>query len=43
LAHTEGVDAHTGAHVAEAVRPGPRPLPDAQTAERRARLARRRP
>jgi transposase len=43
VANATGPLAHTGAHAAEAVRPGPRPLPAAQTAERRARLARRRP
>jgi transposase len=43
LAKTDGLDARTLAHVADAVRPTPRPLPDAPTEERRALLARRRP
>jgi transposase len=43
LAKTEALDARALAHVAEAVRPTPRPLPDAQTDELRALLARRRP
>jgi transposase len=43
LAKTDAVDARALAHVAEAVRPTPRPLPDAQANERRALLARRRP
>ena len=43
LAQTEALDARALAHVAEAVRPTPRPLPDAQADERRALLARRRP
>jgi len=42
-ANTAALDARAVAHFAEAVRPAPRPLPDAQTAERRALLARRRP
>jgi transposase len=42
LAKTDALDARALAPFAEAVRPPPRPLPDAQTAERRARLARRR-
>jgi transposase len=42
LAKTEGRDARALVHVAEAVRPTPRPLPDAQTDDLRARLARRR-
>jgi transposase len=42
LATTDVLDARTVAHFAEAVRPAPRPLPDAQTAELRALLARRR-
>jgi transposase len=42
LAKTDGLDARALAHVAVAVRPTPRPLPDAQTEERRALLARRR-
>lgn len=41
LAKTDALDARTVAHVAEAVRPAPRPLPDAQTEELRALLARR--
>jgi transposase len=42
LANTDRLDARAVAHFAEAVRPAPRPLPDAQTAELRALLARRR-
>src|SRR5512134_2547105 len=42
LAKTDGLDARALAHVAEAGRPPPRPLPDAQADELRARLARRR-
>jgi transposase len=42
LAKTDALDAHAVAHFAEAVRPVPRPLPDAQTEELRALLARRR-
>jgi transposase len=42
LANTDARDARAVAHFAEAVRPVPRPLPDAQTEERRALLARRR-
>jgi transposase len=42
LAKTDGLDARAVAHFAEAVRPVPRPLPDAQTEELRALLARRR-
>jgi transposase len=42
LAKTDGLDARALAHGAEAVRPPPRPLPDAQADERRALLARRR-
>jgi transposase len=42
LAKTDALDARALAHVAEAVRPPPRPVPDAQTDERRALLARRR-
>jgi transposase len=42
LAKTDILDARTVAHFAEAVRPAPRPLPDAQTEELRALLARRR-
>jgi transposase len=43
LAKTAALDARAVAHCAEAVRPVPRPLPDAQTEELRALLARRRP
>jgi transposase len=42
LAKTDALDAHGLAHVAEAVRPAPRPLPDAQTQVLSAQLARRR-
>jgi transposase len=42
LAQTDVRDARAVAHVAAAVRPAPRPLPDAPTEERRALLARRR-
>ena len=42
LAKTDVLDARAVAHFAEAVRPGPRPLPEAQTEELRALLARRR-
>lgn len=42
LAKTDALDARAVAHFAEAVRPALRPLPDAQTAELRALLARRR-
>jgi transposase len=42
LATTDVLDARAVAHFAEAVRPAPRPLPAAQTAELRALLARRR-
>src|SRR5881296_2088171 len=42
LAKTDVLDARALAHVADAVRPAPRPLPDAQTEELRALLARRR-
>ena len=42
LATTDTLDARAVAHFAEAVRPALRPLPDAQTEELRARLARRR-
>jgi transposase len=42
LAKTDALDARAVAHFAEAVRPVPRPLPDAQTAALRALLARRR-
>jgi transposase len=43
LATTEARDARALAQFAAAVRPTPRPLPDAPADERRARLARRRP
>jgi transposase len=43
LATTDALDARAVAHLAEAVRPTPRPLPDAPTEERRALGARRRP
>ena len=42
LAKTDRLDAGVIAHVAEAVKPAPRPLPDAQTQELRAWLVRRR-
>jgi len=42
LAKTDALDAQVLAHVAEAVRPMPRPLPDTQADELRALLARRR-
>jgi len=42
LAKTDRIDAQVLAHFAEAVRPEPRPLPDAQTQALKARLARRR-
>jgi transposase len=42
LAKTDALDARAIAHFAEAVRPTPRPLPDAQTEELRALVARRR-
>jgi transposase len=42
-AQTDALEARAVAHVAEAVRPTPRPRPDAQAGERRALLARRRP
>ena len=42
LAKTDALDARALAHFAEAVRPNPRPLPDAQADELRALLARRR-
>jgi transposase len=42
LAKTDALDARAVAHFAEAVRPTPRPLPDVQTEELRALLARRR-
>jgi transposase len=41
-AKTAALDARALAHVAEAIRPTPRPVPDAQTEELRALLARRR-
>jgi len=41
LATTDALDAR--AHVADVIRPTPRPLPDAQTHERRALLGRRQP
>jgi transposase len=43
LAKTDALDARALAHFAEAVRPTPRPLPDAQTTALRALLTRRRP
>ncbi len=43
LAKTDTLEARALAHVADAVRPAPRPRPDAQTEELRALLARRRP
>jgi transposase len=43
LAKTDALDARALAHFAEAGRPAPRPLPDAQANELRALLARRRP
>jgi len=42
LAKTDRIDARVMAHLAEAVKPAPRPLPDAQTQELRALLVRRR-
>jgi transposase len=42
LAKTDALDARALAHFAEAIRPTPRPVPDAQTADLRALLARRR-
>lgn len=41
-AKTDALDVRAWAHCAEAVRPTPRPLPDAQAEARRALLARRR-
>jgi transposase len=41
LAKTDAVDARALAHVADVIRPAPRPLPDAQTHELRAILGRR--
>lgn len=43
LATTDAFDARALAHCADAVRPTPRPLPDAQTQELRALLGRRQP
>lgn len=43
LAQTDRIDARIIAHVAEAVKPAPRPLPEARTQELRALLVRRRP
>jgi len=42
LAKTDRIDARVIAHFAEAVRPAPRPLPDAETQELRALVLRRR-
>jgi transposase len=42
-AQTEALEARALAHVADVIRPTPRPLPDAQTQERRAFLGRRQP
>jgi transposase len=42
VAKTDALDARALAHFAEAIRPEPRPVPDAQMEERRALLARRR-
>src|SRR5207237_10042066 len=42
LAKTDRIDARVIAHFAEAVKPAPRPLPEAQTQELRALLVRRR-
>ena len=42
LAKTDALDARALAHFAEAIRPTPRPVPDAQTEDLRALLARRR-
>jgi len=42
LAKTDALDARALAHFAEAIRPEPRPVPDAQTEDLRALLARRR-
>src|SRR3954454_8473711 len=41
LAKTDALDARALAHVADVIRPTPRPLPDAQTQERRGLLGRR--
>ncbi len=43
LAKTDALDARALAHVADVIRPTPRPLPDAQTQELRALLGRRQP
>jgi transposase len=43
LAKTDALDARALAHCADVIRPTPRPLPDAQTQERRALLGRRQP
>jgi transposase len=43
LAKTDALDARALAHCAAVIRPTPRPLPDAQTQERRALLGRRQP
>jgi transposase len=43
LATTDALDARALAHVADVIRPTPRPLPDAQTQELRALLGRRQP
>jgi transposase len=43
LAQTAAVEARARAHCADVIRPTPRPLPDAQTQERRALLGRRQP
>ena len=43
LAKTDRLDARVIAHFAEAVKPAPRPLPEAETQELRALLVRRRP
>jgi transposase len=43
LAKTDALDARALAHVADVIRPAPRPLPDAQTQALRALLGRRQP
>ena len=43
LAQTDALEARALAHFADVIRPTPRPLPDAQTQERRALLGRRQP
>jgi transposase len=43
LAKTDALDARALAHFADVIRPTPRPLPDAQTQERRGLLGRRQP